>query len=69
MIAYLKKLAGMKLNRVLLLGFGIQDKKSFELANAYLNGAIVGTAFLKTLINGETDKNQILQFLSQFKID
>ncbi|HMS99401.1 MAG TPA: tryptophan synthase subunit alpha [Saprospiraceae bacterium] len=67
MILYLKKLAGMKLNRVLLLGFGIQDKKSFELASAYLDGAIVGTSFLKQLDKGETDKNQILQFLAKFK--
>lgn len=67
MILYLKKLAGMQLNRVLLLGFGIQDKKSFELASAYLDGAIVGTSFLKQLDKGETDKNQILQFLAKFK--
>ena len=69
MIGYRKKTAGRKLLRGLLFGLGIRSKSPCELANAYLNGAIVGTAFLKTLINGETDKNQILQFLSQFKID
>ena len=69
MISYLKKLAEMKLNRVLLLGFGIQDKKSFEFAAVHLDGAIVGTMFLKHLELRGTDKDQMQTFISQFKND
>ena len=53
----------------LLIGFGIQDADSFEKANKYANGGIIGTAFIKTLkeIPGsEVDKNEIRQNIDAF---
>jgi len=32
-----------------LVGFGVKDKASFEAAAAYSNGAIIGSAFIKSL--------------------
>jgi tryptophan synthase alpha chain len=32
-----------------LLGFGIRDRKSWELACRWVSGAIIGTAYIKAL--------------------
>jgi len=54
---YLKRLKEMKLKNPLIVGFGIKDKKTFESASRYANGAIVGTAYIKALENA-TDINE-----------
>ncbi|MFX8320271.1 tryptophan synthase subunit alpha, partial [Acinetobacter baumannii] len=46
---YLQKLQSEKLNNPFLVGFGIKDKQTFDSACTYANGAIIGTAFIKTL--------------------
>jgi tryptophan synthase alpha chain len=46
---YFKKLKSMKLQNPVLIGFGIKDKKTFDTACEYANGAIIGTAFIKAL--------------------
>jgi tryptophan synthase alpha chain len=51
---YLKKLRSYQLQNPVLVGFGIHDKKSFETACQYSNGAIIGSAFVKAL-TGATD--------------
>ena len=47
----------------LLIGFGIQDSSSFETANKYANGGIIGTAFIKALkeVSVNEDNKQTLQ--------
>src|SRR5262249_21191249 len=46
---YLERLNSMKLKNPILVGFGIKDKLTFEAACAHVNGAIIGTAFIKAL--------------------
>jgi len=46
---YLKRLQSYGLKNPVLVGFGIRDKASFETACAYSNGAIIGTAYIKSL--------------------
>lgn len=46
---YLQKLQQMKLKNPVLVGFGIKDKDTFHSACKYANGAIIGSAFIKTL--------------------
>ena len=46
---YLKRLQSYSLKNPVLVGFGIKDKASFEAACAYSNGAIIGTAYIKSL--------------------
>lgn len=47
--AYFRKLNNMKLNNPILVGFGIHDNKSFSQACQFLNGAIIGSAYIKAL--------------------
>lgn len=47
--AYFSRIRAMKLKSKLLIGFGIADKDSFAKACSYVNGAIIGSAFIKAL--------------------
>lgn len=47
--SYFKKLQDMKLINPVLVGFGIKDKKTFDDACAYTNGAIIGSAYINVL--------------------
>lgn len=47
---YFRKVAQLKIPS--LIGFGIHNKESFRHACSFANGAIVGTAFIETLTNG-----------------
>jgi tryptophan synthase alpha chain len=59
---YLKKLAAMKLKNPYLIGFGINDRDGFENACSYASGAIIGSAYIKALMNntGNTDQTTAL---------
>jgi tryptophan synthase alpha chain len=50
---YLKKLHDLDLTNPVLVGFGITDKTSFETVCGFANGAIIGSAFIKTIGNTE----------------
>jgi tryptophan synthase alpha chain len=63
---YLIRLKAMNLKNPLLAGFGIKDRKSFEIVCRHVNGAIIGTAFIASL-HGQADiKNSTAGFLKQF---
>lgn len=49
---YLEKLKSMNLKNPVVVGFGVKDKKTFEQACRYANGAITGTAFVKAISTG-----------------
>jgi tryptophan synthase alpha chain len=51
---YLQRLKSMQLKNPILVGFGIKDKATFDLASSYANGAIIGSAFIKAL-EGKND--------------
>lgn len=53
--SYYERVKSMNLKNPLIIGFGISDNQSFVRANQYANGAIVGTAFVKTLKNDGSD--------------
>lgn len=46
---FLQKLQSLQLKNPVLVGFGIKDKKTFETACKHANGAIIGSAYIKTL--------------------
>jgi len=48
---YFKKIKAMKLNTPKLIGFGISNSATLNTACNYANGAIIGSAFIKTLNN------------------
>lgn len=60
---YLERLQKMKLKNPVLVGFGIRDKNSFEEACRSANGAIIGSAFVKSLENSANEADSVKQFL------
>lgn len=65
--SYFKRVADMKLKNPIVIGFGISDKASYAAANEYASGAIIGSAFVKSLAeNGKLTEN-IEKFMRQIK--
>jgi tryptophan synthase alpha chain len=62
-VAYLENLRSCGLKNPVLVGFGIHDRKSFEYVCQYVNGAIIGSAFIKSLESTGTIENSVKQFL------
>ena len=64
---YFKKLATLKLKNPILIGFGINDHKNFGYACKYAAGAIIGSAYIKTLAQStDIDKDTAI-FISRIK--
>lgn len=61
-ITYFKKLRELNLKSPKLIGFGISDKNTFTRACSYSNGAIIGSAFIKTLDNSGQYQEIIANF-------
>ena len=65
---YFKKLATLKLKNPILIGFGINDHKNFGYACKYAAGAIIGSAYIKTLAQStDIDKDTAI-FISRIKV-
>lgn len=67
--SYFKRLADENLQLPILTGFGVSDYDSFKAASAHTNGAIIGTAFVKSLAtqNEKIDKKSIAKFINNIK--
>jgi tryptophan synthase alpha chain len=61
---YLQKLNQLGLNNPILVGFGVKDAASFELATRHTAGAIIGSAYIKALENSTDVTTTTAQFLS-----
>lgn len=55
--AYFQRIKDMNLENPTMIGFGISDRQTFNKAAEYTRGAIVGSAFVKTL----SDENALVQ--------
>ncbi|MDO1451901.1 tryptophan synthase subunit alpha [Rhodocytophaga aerolata] len=64
---YFKRIKEMKLKTPTMIGFGISDKKSFDTASSYANGAIIGSAFVKALQQSSDLEKDIASFVSSIK--
>ncbi len=62
--AYFKKLEKMNLKNPVLVGFGIKDKKTFQAACKYSNGAIIGSAYINALKNNADIAQTTKEFLN-----
>jgi tryptophan synthase alpha chain len=60
---YLSKLNSYNLKNPVLVGFGIKDKATFTAACAHSNGAIIGTAYIKALLQNNNVSATTQQFL------
>lgn len=65
--AYFKKIKNMKLSNPVLIGFGIRDKASFDQANRYAAGGIIGSAYIKALENSENIAETTATFIQGIK--
>ena len=61
--AYLKRLKSYGLKNPVLVGFGIKDKQTFEAACEHVNGAIIGSAYIKTLEHAQDISQSTKEFL------
>lgn len=52
-VAYFQRIAKLNIKNPVLVGFGISDKKAFETVCQYLNGGVVGSAFIRAQEAGE----------------
>jgi tryptophan synthase alpha chain len=64
--AYFSRIKAMELKNPLMIGFGISDRKTFDSANEYASGAIIGSAFVKCLANGDVE-DQVKNFMQEFR--
>lgn len=62
-IDYFNRIKSMKLKNSVVIGFGISDKKSFRMACNYANGAIIGSAFVKSIEKSDNLKKGIKNFI------
>lgn len=60
---YFERVANMKLTHPRLIGFGISDAATFQLASQYSQGAIIGSAFIKHISNSNSLKQDIQTFI------
>jgi tryptophan synthase alpha chain len=63
-LAYFNRIKSMNLESPSLIGFGIHDKTTRNIANQYSNGAIVGSAFIRILEDAKNLPNAIKTFIS-----
>ena len=61
--SYLQKLESLHLRNLILVGFGIKDRATFNAACKHANGAIIGSAFIKALEGAGDEQQTVKQFL------
>ena len=62
-IDYFGRVKDMKLTNPCLAGFGISDRETFNTACQFVNGAIIGSAFIKTLGGTGNMEEKISKFI------
>lgn len=62
-IAYFERVKAMNLKNPRLIGFGISDAQTFTTASEYSNGAIIGSAFIKTVKNSQNLSKDIQEYI------
>ena len=65
--SYFEQIQNMELNNPRLIGFGISDNATFENACKYANGAIIGSAFVKSFNPDLKLEESISQFVRDIK--
>ncbi len=63
---YFGRIQSMNLKNPVMIGFGISDKKTFDSANEYAAGAIIGSAFVKNLDQNDVE-GSVKKFMKEFR--
>ncbi|MDQ2862807.1 MAG: tryptophan synthase subunit alpha [Bacteroidota bacterium] len=61
---YFKRIKAMQLKNPVMIGFGIKDNKTFSQACQHAAGAIIGTAYIKSIENSNNINADTAQFLN-----
>lgn len=64
-IDYFQRIQSMNLKSPQIIGFGISNKKTFEIATQYAKGAIIGSAFIKHL--SDESSGSIEEFIQKIR--
>lgn len=64
-ISYLKRLNSMELQNPVMTGFGIHNENTLRTVWKYSSGAIIGTAYLRSLMNSQNEEEAINLLLRQ----
>ena len=64
---YLNKLASINLENPVMIGFGIKNKTDFEQVTEKSQGGIIGTAFVKILLENKDWKEKAETFIKSIK--
>ena len=64
---YLNKLASINLENPIMIGFGIKNKTDFEQVTEKAQGGIIGTAFVKILLENKDWKEKAEEFIKAIK--
>lgn len=64
---YLDRLAGLNLKNEIFVGFGIKNKDDFEKVTQKVAGGIIGTAFVKILLESNQWQKEAKQFVQSIK--
>ncbi len=65
---YFERIIKMKLKNPKIIGFGISDNATFKNACKYAEGAIIGSAFVKSISTSKNLKNSISEFVKSIQI-
>ena len=65
--AYFNHINSMQLSSPRLIGFGIHNKATYDVACSYAQGAIIGSAFIRALQEEGSLKNKIRGFISKVR--
>jgi len=66
-LAYFNRIADMQLSTPRLIGFGISDNPTYRTACTYSNGAIIGSAFIRTIGKATDLKQSITDFVDMVR--
>ena len=64
---YFNKIANMNLKSPRLIGFGIHDRSTYDVACANSNGAIIGSAFIRALEGDDSISTKVKSFISSIR--
>ena len=67
MLAYFTRIQAMNLRNPRLIGFGIKDSQTYDMACQYANGAIIGSAFIRHLQEGPVSEERISEFVKRIR--
>ncbi|MCL1664892.1 tryptophan synthase subunit alpha [Elizabethkingia ursingii] len=65
--AYFKRLRSLNLKNPVLIGFSIKNKTDFDKVTQHADGAIIGSAFVKILLENQEWESKAAEFIKSIK--